>query len=153
MSTPISRTTSPAAHVDVGRVLRAGLLVAISAALANVVVFALERNLLGVSFVFPYQGAGSPALPLPVSFVILASTIPAIAAAVLLAILGKLTRRPLRIFTIMGVIFLIVSFGGPLSVPAGPSTKLALGVMHVVAAVIIIGGLAVLTQPRRPRQA
>ena len=153
MSTTISHTTAPDTHLEVGRVVLAALLVAICAALANVVVFTLERDLLGVSFVFPYQGTGSPAMPLPISFVIVASALPAIAAALLLAILDRLTRRALRIFMIVGLIFLLMSFGGPLSISAGLSTKVALGVMHVVAAAIIIGGLAVLSQAKPARTA
>ncbi len=153
MSTTISRTPAPTTPFSFGRILGAGLLVAIGAALANVVMFVLERDFFGVSFAFPYQRAGSVAMPLPVTFVILASGLPAILAALLLAVLGRLAQRPLRIFQSVGVIILLVSFGGPISVPAGLSTKLALGVMHVVAATIIIGGLSILAQERPPREA
>ncbi len=152
MSATISETAVPSAPYSFGRVLGAGLFVAIGATLVNVVVFMLARDLLDIPFVFPYQGAGSAAAPLPVAFVIVASMLGALAAALLLAVLGRMTRRPLRIFQIVGITFLIVSFGGPLSLPVGLPTKLVLSAMHIMAAVIIIAGLTIRLEGRASRQ-
>ncbi len=143
MSATISPPAGPSAHRSFGRVLQTGLVVAIAAALVNVMVFVLAGDLLGIPFVFPYPGQGGPAAPLPITLVIMASVLPAIGAALLLAVLARMTRRSLRSFLIVGLVFLIVSLGAPLSLPVALATKLALSTMHLVAAAIIIGGLTV----------
>jgi hypothetical protein len=76
--------------------------------------------------------------------VVIASVVPAIAATVFLAILGKFAPRPILVFRIISVVFLLVSFGGPLSLPVDISTKVALSVMHVVAGAVIVGMLTML---------
>ena len=141
MSAVVSPTTVPASPFGFGRVLRAGLVVAAVSAVVNVLVFLLARYVLGIPFVFPFAGEGMPAASLPVSMVLIASLVPAIAGALFLAVLGKVFRRPLRLFQIIGVVLLLLSLGGPFSLPVDLATKLALSLLHIVAAVVIIGGL------------
>ena len=139
-STSIARSE----RVALSRLWWAGLVAAVGAAVANILLFTIEKTLLGVPFVMPLQGPGSVPEPLPVGMVAIASAAPAIAATVLLAVLGRLVRRPVLVFQIIAVVFLLASLGGPLSLPVDGATRLALIPMHVVAAAVIVGVLTTL---------
>ena len=69
--------------------------------------------------------------------------VPAIGATILLAVLGKFLSRPFRVFWIISVVAFLVSYMLPLTLPAGvvTSTKIGLGLMHISAAVVIVGVL------------
>jgi len=114
------------------------------AAVANLIVFFVAKSLFGIPFVFPLNGPGTPAEPLPAFMVVIATLVPALAATVFLAILSKFAPRPVLIFQIVAVVFLLLSFGGPFSLPVDLATKLALSLMHVIAGVVIVGGLTTL---------
>jgi hypothetical protein len=73
--------------------------------------------------------------------VALASLIPAFAAAAALLILRRFAPRADTIFQVIAVVFLLVSFGGPLGQPIDGVTKFVLNLMHTVAGVIITLGL------------
>ena len=73
--------------------------------------------------------------------VALASLIPAFAAAAALLILRRFTPRADTIFQVIAVVFLLVSFSGPLGMPTDGATKFVLSLMHVVAGAIITLGL------------
>jgi hypothetical protein len=83
--------------------------------------------------------------PITVVLVIMNSFIPAILAAVLLALLNRFTRRPVRLFRIIAAVLLLISFVNPFTIPGAPPTMiLALALMHIVAAAIIVGVLTTL---------
>lgn len=82
--------------------------------------------------------------PLQMSVIAWATIPPAIGATVLLALLGRFTRRPFLIFQIIALVFLLLSFGGPLSLPVSGTVKVVLGIMHTVAASAIVGVLSTL---------
>jgi hypothetical protein len=124
-----------------------GPLAAIVAGVANLVVFAVEKAALGISFILAMQ-PGAAAAPLPAAIVFVESVIPALVAAVLLALLVKFTARPVLIFQIISAVFLLVSFGTPLAVPADTLTKLGLISLHIVAAVVIVGLLTTLARAK-----
>ena len=77
-------------------------------------------------------------LPLSIGQLLGASIVPALAAAVLLAILGRFVKRPFPLFQIIAAIVFLLSFGGPLSLPIGGAEKAVLAVMHLVTAVAIV---------------
>jgi Family of unknown function (DUF6069) len=109
------------------------------AAVANLVVY-----FIAVAANVPLQVAapGSSELQrLPFVPVILASLIPALAAAALLLALKRFTPRANMVFQVIAVVFILVSFGGPLGQPTDGGTKFVLNLMHVVAGVIITLGL------------
>jgi len=115
---------------------------AIAAALNTVVYFIYTA--IGFNIVLPLPNPTDPtqsSTPLLLAFVVIFSFLPALAAGVLLWLLSKFTRRPVTYFTVISVIVLFVSFGlsVPLDMPA--VFKVGLDVMHVVAAIAIIGGL------------
>lgn len=81
--------------------------------------------------------------------VVLSSIMPAIVAAVFLALLVRFTRRPIGIFRVVAVVLLVLSFITPFTIPGAPAAMiLTLLIMHVVAAAIIIWVLTTLA----PRQ-
>jgi hypothetical protein len=108
------------------------------AGLANVLLYLLARAA-GVEFLMPLGGPGSALQPLPIFMPFVSSFVPALVAGALYAALGRFVRRPTRAFVLIAAIFLILSFGGPLSLPVTTAVKLALSAMHVVAGVVITG--------------
>jgi hypothetical protein len=120
------------------------LLAAAVSVTGNLSVLMLGKSLFSISFMMP-QGFGAAELvPLELSRVIILSVIPAFGAAGLFAILGKFLSRPLRVFWIISIVFLLVSFIPDLILPVDWGTKIGLMVMHVVSAGAIVGFLTTL---------
>ncbi len=125
--------------ISTGRVLRAGLLAASFSGAANALVLLVASALFG-SIAVP------PGEPLTLGPVVVAS---AVGAAIALAGMGRLVRRPMRVFRIIAVVVLLLSFLLIVLLGvAGPSAG-ALILMHVVSAAIVVG---LLTSPVRGRQ-
>ena len=132
-------TTTPTERIALGRLWWASLLAGIGAVVANVVIYfiAAAAGAIPQSVLIP--GMNQPVTVVPVIF---NSFVPAILAAVLLALLNRFTRRPVRIFRIIAAVLLVLSFANPLTIPGAPLAMiLALDLMHVVAAAIIAGVL------------
>ena len=114
---------------------------AVLAAVANALV------LVGASFLF-----GTVVVPpdevLTLGPVVIASAIGAVGAAVVFGIIGRFSRRPVRVFRVIALVVLLLSLVPiPLQGVAWPSAG-ALALMHVVAAAVVVG---VLTAPARGR--
>ncbi len=135
-------------RVATNRLLWVGPLSGVVAAVANVIVFVICQSLLSIPFMVPMGSPDAPPTPLPIFAVVMASIIPALGATVLYALLGRFTSRPTLIFLIIAVVFLVVSFWGPLGLPIDGATQLALNAMHVVAGVAIAGMLVTLGRQR-----
>ena len=124
-----------------GRVLRAGGLAAVLSAVANALVLMVASALFG-SIVVP------PGEPLTLGPVVVASVVGAVGAAIALAVMGRLVRRPIRAFRIVAVVVLLLSFAPiVLQGVAGPSAG-TLILMHVLSTAIVVG---LLTLPSRRR--
>lgn len=140
----MATTTSTAprvARTTIGRTLLVGLLAGLAAGVANLLVFFVAQAL-GAPFQVPMGGPGSPALPLPFFAVIAASTVPGLGAAVLYWALGRFAgARATTIFIAVAAIFGLLSLAGPLTLPIDLFTRLAMALMHIVAGIIITGGL------------
>jgi hypothetical protein len=117
----------------------AGLAAAAAAALANLLVYLIERFVFGLPLVVPMGGPGGPEGPVTAVMVIVTSAVPAICAALLLAALARFTSRPFRILLIVAIVFGLLSLAGPLLLPVSLGTRLALALMHIVAGVTIVG--------------
>lgn len=89
---------------------------------------------LGVSFLMS-PTPGAPPFPLPVGMVVLMSAAGALAGTVAYALLGRLApHRRSWLFPTVAVVFLLLSFAGPLTVEgADAATRAALMTMHVLA--------------------
>lgn len=71
--------------------------------------------------------------------VLVASFVPAIAGGLVLALLNRFTKRPLRIFTIITLLILVLSFMSPLSIPGAPVSMIViLELMHVVVVGVVL---------------
>jgi len=88
--------------------------------------------------------------PLGIGEVLFATIIPIISAAVVLALVARFARRPLRIFWTIAMVVLVISLGAPFSITGAPAEMTAvLLLMHVVAAAV---GLPLLTKLVRPNR-
>ena len=100
---------------------------------------------LGRAFGVPFElvPPGSVAMePLGIGPLIGASILPAVCAAVLLALLPRYTPRPFTWFYTISIVVLILSFYGPAnSLTDGPATVTGLNLMHVATALMIVGAL------------
>jgi hypothetical protein len=130
-------------QVSFKRLLWAGPLAAVSAAVANAVVYFVASALGTMPQDFVVQGSG----PITLAPVVVSSLIGAAGAAVIFTIVALLTRRPIRTFRVVAAVVLALSFATPLTIPGAPlSMILTLELMHVVAAVIIAGMLTTLAR-------
>jgi len=120
-------------------------LAAVSAAVANAVVYFVASALGAMPQDFVVQGSG----PITLAPVVFSSLIGAAGATVVFAIVALLARRPIRTFRIVAAVVLVLSFATPLTIPGAPlSMILTLELMHVVAAVIIAGMLTTLARAK-----
>ncbi len=121
--------------------LRSALIAGVVASLGNLLLYIVARAA-GVPFLISPQPGSSDLMTLPVAMVVIATIVPALVAALILAALARFTRTPLRLFQIGSVLFLIVSLIMPMTMSVALSTRLVLALMHVIAGAAIIGGLS-----------
>lgn len=139
---PSNRTSPPssAGGVSYRRLLWAGPLAGIMAAAINAVIWLVARGVgaMPQDVIIPNSGT-----PLTLGPVVILSFVPALFAAVFLAVLGRFTRRAFAIFAVIAVIVLVLSFYTPFTIPGVPiGMVLALELMHVVAAVVVVAVFA-----------
>jgi Family of unknown function (DUF6069) len=129
------------------RLLWAGPLTTGLAVLANLLFYAVSKTL-GAQYRMTFGGPSKPAIPLPVLSIVLATLVAAIGAVLIFALLLKITHIPLPPFLSIAAAALLVSFGGPLSLTGDTSlaTKLLLSSMHLISAIVIVGGLLLFTR-------
>ncbi len=130
---------SSATHVDSGRIWRVGLIGAVAAVVANVIVLFLLKAFLPV----PQDFA-----PLQVGAIAIFTFIGTVLAAVAYALVVRFSKRPIRTYLIVAVVALILSLIPNLALMANPSAApipggSALGfglliVFHIVAAVVSV---------------
>ena len=144
-----STTATPVREEPIawGRLPLAWLVAVVGAAAANAV-FSYIAAALGAfpqSVIIPHAPA-----PLPPAPVIISLALGAVAGTVVFTIIARFARRPIRLFRIVAVIGLILSFASPFSIPGVPfGMVLGLELMHIIAAAIIVWALTTLT--RNPR--
>ena len=97
---------------------------------------------LGVTF----EGEFGPGVnAIPVAGLVGGAIVPALAGAGLLLALNRWTQKPGLIFTIISVVFTLLSFGSPLGVPGISTGSIVfMELMHVASAAAIAGALVVL---------
>lgn len=140
MATTTSAAGRPA-RPSLARTLLVGLIAGLAAGVANLIVFFVTQAL-GAPFLVPMGGPGAPALPLPFAAVVAAGAIPGLGAAALYWALRRFTGvRATAIFVGIAAAFGLLSLAGPLTLPIDLFTRLSLALMHIVAGVIITGGL------------
>jgi hypothetical protein len=142
MSARALPTTRQSTRLPLGRIVRIMALAALVASAVNLVVWAIAKFALGIPLRIPLGPPGSPIVDLPPIMIIIATVVGLAGGAVLLAILSRLVAQPVRVFTIVASIVLILSFAMPFSLPVDLATRLTLDVMHVVAGLTLIGLVA-----------
>ena len=134
-------------HVAYKRLYWVGPLAALVAISANLIVFSIARIAFGLQFDLLPFGTNAQNTVTALS-VILAVAFPAFVATFILALLVRLTSRPIRVFRIVSAIALIFSFSAPLTQGMHLATKVVLSLMHVVAAITIVGILTTLASEK-----
>jgi hypothetical protein len=132
-------------QVALRKLPRAAALAGLAAAAGNLAVFGLARGLLNLPLVMPPVGP-LPGGPLPAFQVIVASLGAVLGAALVLALLGRLTARPVLAFQVMAGAFLVASLIGPLRQPVDLATKLTLLSMHLVTGLVVTAVLSSLAK-------
>jgi hypothetical protein len=118
------------------RLLAVGAAAVIASAVANTIVAALLRGVLAVPVEFA---------PLQAVAVVSLTIVGVIAAVLVFAVIARLSARPVRLFTIVASVALVISWAAPLGVyfaNAFPGTNASriVGVMslHAIAGVVTI---------------
>lgn len=135
-------------RVRIGRLVRVGLLAALVAAAANVALYivAMAAGAMPQDVVVNGQG------PITLPMVVTASVLGAVGGTVVYAIIGRFTRRPVRVFWVVAVVALVLSFGGPFTIAGAPAAMIAtLLLMHMVAAAVVVGLLTALARQKEAR--
>src|SRR5207249_1258205 len=114
--------------------------------LANLIVYAVGVALgaIPADLILPQYGG-----PITPGAVVASSVGGAIAAAIVFGLIGRFVPRPVRTFRIVAAVGLLLSLVVPATLAGAPvSLILALELMHIVAAVVIVGLLTTLTRAR-----
>lgn len=123
-------------QVDYRRLVWVGPLAIVLAVVGNIVVYTLAAALGAFPADLIIPAAGQPLTIAPVIFTTIVGVVGGIA---MYALLGRLVRRPVRLFRIIGIVVLALSFVTPFSIPGGtPLFYTALLAMHVVAALVCL---------------
>jgi len=136
MSETTLQTTRGSAGTRVAVVLGAT-----AAAVAIWVVATIAGAELTVSF-----GSGQPIQKVTVVNVVVAALVGSLAGWGLLALLRRFTAKPQAVWTVIAIVFALVSLAGPLSPTASAGTKVSLVAMHLAVATVVIAVLRRTTQ-------
>lgn len=131
--TTLAQFSSP--RVVSGALLRVAPLTGLAAAAINSVLFLVAKaaGLIPASVLVKGQ-------PLSVVPVIISSILPVLVAAGVFVLIGRFSKNPVRVFTVLAVLLLLASFANPFLGIPGVTTAMALvlNVMHVVVAGLVL---------------
>ncbi|MFD2570064.1 DUF6069 family protein [Spirosoma soli] len=108
----------------------------LAAAILNAILFLIGSSTGAFSpdYINPNTGQ-----PITVGPVIMASIVPALVAGILLALLNRFTKNPLKIFNIIALVVFVLMFATPLMLPNAPMGMVViLELMHVVVAGVVV---------------
>lgn len=117
------------------------LLGGIVAVIVNSLIALIAPSLIGQSMMIPNPSTNTLET-LSLVAVIAASFIPAFVAAGFLLLLQRFTQNALQKFQIIAAVFACLSLFGPISLPISLGVKIALCLMHLGAAISIVGALS-----------
>jgi len=81
---------------------------------------------------------GQPVQKVTVVNVVVAALVGSLAGWGLLGLLERFTARARAIWTVVAMLFAVLSLGAPLSAIASPGTKVSLAAMHLVVSAVMI---------------
>ena len=121
--------------MKIQNLLKTGLIAGVVVAILNVTIYLISKGTGIISDTILLAG-GEPLTLFPV---VISSVLPGVVASLLLWGISKYSANPMRIFSVIGWVFLVISMGGPFSAPGLPAgMRISLALMHIVAGVIII---------------
>ncbi len=123
------------------KIIWVGILISLISILANLIFFALTKAF-GEQYIIPLSDVPMVTGPMPTVMVFLVTFLASFFATALYCLLAKITPKAILppFLSITGTA-LLVSFGGPMELTATlMQTKILLSMMHIIAALIIIGG-------------
>lgn len=124
--------------MKIQNLLKIGLFAGLIAALLNLAIFYISK-FIGIISNNDLLPDGNP---LSIAAVVLSTLLSGLVASLVLFVLSKFTKNSIKIFSIIGFIFLLVSMAGPFGTPNLPiGMRVTLSLMHIVAGIIIIYGL------------
>ncbi len=143
--------TGPAAVGSGRQRARLARLAAVGGAIvAALAVWFVAEVVLGLDLRQPAASVGTQAESINAVHVVFSAAVGSLAGWALLAVAERLTARPRRVWTVIAVVALVVSLGGPLSGSGiTTSNRLALLLMHVVVAAVVILALGRTARARR----
>ena len=112
---------------------------AVLAATAAAVAIWVVATAVGADLIVSF--AGQPTQKVTVVNVVVAALVGSLAGWGLLALLRRFTTNARAIWTVIAIVFLMLSLGGPLAATASTGTKVALVAMHLAVATVTIVGL------------
>ncbi len=118
------------------QVMMAGLTAAAVSTIINAILFLISKKMGWITddiFVQPNQ-------PLTIAPVIMASIVPTLVASTVFFLIEKYTQNGFRIFSILSIILMLLSLGGPFKgIPNVTTTyALALSTMHCVVPLVLL---------------
>jgi len=133
-ATTCAASTTTARRSGVGSLIGHGLLAAAAASVATPAVAAMG-NAVGISL--DVEGA-----PIPVPGFATMTALFSVVGLVMAVVMARVARRPRRTFVRTTVVLTVLSFAPDLLFPMAPATRALLILTHVVAAAIVIPGIA-----------
>ena len=115
--------------------LKTGLIAGVVVAVINVIIYVISKKAGIISDDILLSGG----VPLSMVPVVISSVLPGVVASLLLWGISKYSGNPIRVFSVIGWAFLIVSMVGPFSAAGLPmGMRISLALMHLAAGVTII---------------
>lgn len=132
-----------------GLIVRTGAVALVVSLIANLALYAIV-GLLGIDLVQGDPAGGDDLVPITAINVIFASVVGGVVGTAIALLVGRFVGRARAVFIVIGAIGFVVSMGGPLTIPDSPTDNLVvLTIMHIIAAVIVVGLLARVLPARR----
>ncbi len=137
MATTATGTTGDTSgRIPVSRILRAGLVAAVLAAIVNGVISQIARAVLDAPDAFA---------PLQLPAVIIATVGFILVGTVVFMGISRFARRPVRVFQILAVLALLLSFSNPFFILNSTSERFARITTPIIAALLLMHTAAAIT--------
>jgi hypothetical protein len=131
---------------SIRRLLWGGPVVTMLAALAVWLYFSITKSF-GAPYLLPLAGSSSSFSPMPALTPVMTTLIPGLVASIFFGLLIRFSHQPATVFLSVSLAALLLSFGGPYYLPGvSLSTKIHLGLMHILAAAILCGGILLVSR-------
>jgi hypothetical protein len=122
-----------------GPVWQAGLLAALAATVVNAVAWLVVQQLFDAGLQIPQTPGGTDLTALPLSAVVFITAFTALVGVVVLWLLSRRGPSGVRLWTVLAVVFGLVSALPAFSLEVSNGRQLGLLMFHVLAIVVVVG--------------